>query len=88
MTNDFPENYSASLEIKFKNGFKMKKICLDAKGDPENPMTEKEICDKTIRLINSNDSNKVELLIKKIIDTDDTNDHSPITWFNDLQEVI
>jgi 2-methylcitrate dehydratase PrpD len=88
MTNDFPENYSASLEIKFKNGFKMKKICLDAKGDPENPMTEKEICDKTIRLINSNDRNKVELLIKKIIDTDDTNDHSPITWFNDLQEVI
>ena len=88
MTNNFPENYSASLEIKFKNGFKMKKKCLDAKGDPENPMTEKEICDKTIRLINTNYSNKFELLIKKIIDTDDINDHSPITWFNDLQEII
>ena len=88
MTKSFPENYSASLEIKFNNGFTMKKISLDAKGDPENPMTEKEICDKTIRLINNNNCNKFELLIKKIIDTDDANDHSPITWFNDLQKII
>ena len=88
MTKSFPENYSASLEIKFNNGFTMKKISLDAKGDPENPMTEKEICDKTIRLINNNNCNKFELLIKKIIDTDDANDHSPLTWFNDLQKII
>ena len=61
---------------------------MDAKGDPENPMTEKEICDKTLNLINNNAYDKVNHLIKKIISTDENNDHATITWFDDLQKII
>ena len=61
---------------------------MDAKGDPENPMTEKEICDKTLNLINIKSHNKANYLIKKIISTNENKDHSPITWFNDLQKII
>ena len=85
MTNNFPENYSASLKVKFKNGITLNKFNTAAKGDPENPMTDKEICDKAINLIRNKNCNP---LIKKIINTDEANDHAPITWFDDLQEII
>jgi len=90
MTHNFPNKYSASLTINFKNGFSLNKLNDHAKGDPENPMTEKEICDKALNLINSNlnKNNKSELLIKKIINSDAKNDHSIISWFDDLQEII
>ena len=85
MTNNFPENYSASLKVIFKNGITLNKFNTAAKGDPENPMTDKEICDKAINLINIKNCN---LLIEQIINTDEANDHGPITWFDDLQEII
>ena len=88
LSSNFPKNYSASLQIRFNDGIILKKINMDAKGDPENPMTEKEICDKTLNLINNNAYDKVNHLIKKIINTDENNDHSPITWFDDLQKTI
>jgi hypothetical protein len=55
--------------IKLKDGSILKKTNLNAKGDPENPMTEKEICDKTFNLINSNFNGleNIDLLIKNII---------------------
>ena len=85
MTNSFPENYSASLKVKFNNGITLNKLNTAAKGDPENPMTDREICDKAINLIRNKNCNP---LIKKIINTDEANDHAPITWFDDLQEII
>jgi len=90
MTHNFPNKYSASLTINFKNGFSLNKLNDHAKGDPENPMTEKEICDKALNLINTNlnKNNKSELLIKKIINSDEKNDHSIISWFDDLQDII
>ena len=90
MTSNFPVNYSASLKIKLINGVIFKKINTHAKGDPENPMTEKEICDKTINLINSNfnKENNGELLIKKIINSDLNNEHSQLDWFQNLQKII
>ena len=48
-------------------------------------MTDREICDKAINLISNKNWNP---LIKKIINTDEANDHAPITWFDDLQEII
>ena len=90
MTSNFPVNYSASLKIKLIDGVILKKINTHAKGDPENPMTEKEICDKTINLINSNfnKENNGKILIKKIIDSDLNNEHSQLDWFQNLQKII
>ena len=60
-----------------------------AKGDPENPMSEKEICDKTLNLINNHiKNNKCNYLIEKILNTNIENDKSSIVWFNDLQQII
>ena len=48
-------------------------------------MTDREICDKANNLINIKNCN---LLIEQIINTDEANDHGPMTWFDDLQEII
>ena len=90
MSKNFPRNYSASINVKFKNGLSIKKINIHAKGDPENPMTEKEICDKSFNLIESKIDAKhdVNLLIEKILNSNEENDTSNIKWFDDLQKII
>jgi 2-methylcitrate dehydratase PrpD len=90
MSKNFPRNYSASINVKFKNGLSIKKTNIHAKGDPENPMTEKEICDKSFNLIESKIDAKydVNLLIEKILNSNEENDISNIKWFDDLQKII
>jgi 2-methylcitrate dehydratase PrpD len=92
MTKDFPNYYSASIKIQFSNGLSLKKFNKHAKGDPENPMTEKEICDKSLYLLNNKhlDVNKAKNLIIKILDSKIKKDNvfTPITWFDTLQEII
>ena len=90
MTDNFPNNYSASLLIKLKDGSILKKTNLDAKGDPENPMTQKEICDKTFNLINSNFNGleNIDLLIENIISNEGDNLEKKLNWFDDLQKLI
>src|SRR6056300_682473 len=90
MTDNFPNNYSASLLIKLKDGSILKKTNLNAKGDPENPMTEKEICDKTFNLINSNFNGleNIDLLIKNIISNEGDSLEKKLNWFDDLQKLI
>ena len=52
-------------------------------------MSEKEICDKTLDLVNSHIKNKnCNNLIEKILNTNIENDKSSIVWFNDLQQII
>ena len=52
-------------------------------------MSEKEICDKTLNLVNSHiKNNNCNNLIKKILNTNIENDKSSIVWFNDLQQII
>ena len=90
MSKNFPRNYSASINVKFKNGLSIKKTNIHAKGDPENPMTEKEICDKSFNLIENKIEAKhdVNLLIEKILNSKEENDTSNIKWFDDLQKII
>jgi len=90
MTNNFPNNYSASLSIKLNDGSILSKINLDAKGDPENPMTQKEICDKTLDLINTNFNGfeNIDLLIKDIISNEGYDLEKKLEWFIDLQTLI
>ncbi|MDB0053395.1 hypothetical protein N9E95_00560 [Alphaproteobacteria bacterium] len=90
MSKNFPRNYSASINVKFKNGLSIKKTYIHAKGDPENPMTEKEICDKSFNLIESKIDAKhdVNLLIETILNSNEENDTSNIKWFDDLQKII
>ena len=90
MSKNFPRNYSASINVKFKNGLSIKKTNIHAKGDPENPMTEKEICDKSFNLIESKIDGKhdVNLLIETILNSNEENDTSNIKWFDDLQKII
>jgi hypothetical protein len=53
-------------------------------------MTEKEICDKSFNLIESKIDAKhdVNLLIEKILNSNEENDISNIKWFDDLQKII
>ena len=90
MTNNFPNNYSASVSLKLKDGSVLKKTNLDAKGDPENPMTQKEICDKTLNLINSNFSGleDINVLIQDIISNEVYDLEKKLNWFDDLQILI
>ena len=90
MTNNFPNNYSASVSLKLKDGSVLKKTNLDAKGDPENPMTQKEICDKTLNLINSNFSGleDINVLIQDIISNEVYDLEKKLNWFDDLQIMI
>ena len=92
MSKDFPNYYSASIIIQFSDGFSLKRFNIHAKGDPENPMTEKEICDKSLYLLNNKnlDVNKAKNLIMKILDSKIKKDNvfTPITWFDTLQEII
>ena len=89
MSKNFPKNYSAQIKIKYNNDLELIKRSNHAKGDPENPMTEKEICDKTLNLINVNiKNNNCINLIEKILNADIENDKSSITWFDDLQQII
>ena len=90
MTNNFPNNYSASVSLKLKDGSVLKKTNLDAKGDPENPMTQKEICDKTLNLINSNFSGleDINVLIQDIISNEVYDLEKKLNWFDDLQLLI
>ena len=90
MTNNFPNNYSASVSLKLKDGSVLKKTNLDAKGDPENPMKQKEICDKTLNLINSNFSGleDINVLIQDIISNEVYDLEKKLNWFDDLQLLI
>ena len=89
MSKNFPKNYSAQIKIKYNNDLELFQKSNHAKGDPENPMTEKEICDKTLNLINVNiKNNTCNNLIEKILNADIENDKSSITWFDDLQQII
>ena len=90
MTKNFPNNYSASLSIKFNDGSVLNRLNRHAKGDPENPMSQKEICDKTLDLINSNSNGfqDCELLIKKIMNSDGKYIKNKLIWFEDLQDII
>ena len=90
MSKNFPSNYSALIKVTFKNGLTIEKTNIHAKGDPENPMTEKEICDKSFNLINSkiNNKNEITFLIEKILNSNVENDISNIDWFNDLQKIV
>ena len=90
MTKNFPNNYSASISLKLKDGSVLKKTNLDAKGDPENPMTQKEICDKTLNLINSNFSGleDINVLIQDIISNEVYDLEKKLNWFDDLQLLI
>ena len=52
-------------------------------------MSEKEICNKTLNLVNSHiKNNNCNDLIEKILNTNIENDKSSIVWFNDLQQII
>ena len=52
-------------------------------------MSEKEICDKTLDLVNTHiKNNNCNNLIEKILNTNIENDKSSIVWFNDLQQII
>ena len=52
-------------------------------------MSEKEICNKTLHLVNSHiKNNNFNNLIEKILNTNIENDKSSIVWFNDLQQII
>ena len=92
MTKDFPNYYSASIDIKFSDGLSLKKFNIHAKGDPENPMTEKEICNKTLDLLNNKKiyADKAKNLIMKILNSKvKKNDiFTEITWFDELQRII
>ncbi len=89
MSINFPNNYSVQIKIKFNNDAELIQKSDHAKGDPENPMSEREICDKTLDLVNANiKNNNCDDLIKKILDTDIENDKSSIIWFDDLQKII
>ena len=89
MSINFPKNYSVQIKIKFNNDEELTQKSNHAKGDPENPMSEKEICDKTLDLVNRHiKNNKCNYLIEKILNTNIENDKSSIVWFNDLQQII
>ena len=89
MSINFPKNYSVQIKIKFNNDEDLTQKSNHAKGDPENPMSEKEICDKTFSLVNSYiKNNNFYNLIEKILNTKIENDKSSIMWFNDLQKII
>ena len=52
-------------------------------------MSEKEICDKTLDLVNTHiKNNNCNNLIEKILNTNIENNKSSIVWFNDLQQII
>ena len=79
MSINFPKNYSVQIKIKFNNDEELTQKSDHAKGDPENPMSEKEICDKTLDLVNSHIKNKnCNNLIEKILNTNIENDKSSI----------
>ena len=89
MSINFPKNYSVQIKIKFNNDKELTQKSNHAKGDPENPMSEKEICNKTLDLVNSHiKNNNFNNLIEKILNTNIENDKSSIMWFNDLQQII
>ena len=89
MSKNFPKNYSAKIKIKFNNNAEFSGKLDHAKGDPENPMSEKELCNKTLNLINANiKDNNCSDLIKRILNSDIENDKSSIVWFDDLQKII
>ena len=92
MTKDFPNYYSASIDIKFSDGLSLKKFNIHAKGDPENPMAEIEICNKTLDLLNNKKiyADKAKNLIMKILNSKvKKNDiFTEITWFDELQRII
>ena len=92
MSKDFPNYYSASIIIQFSDGFSLKRFNIHAKGDPENPMTEKEICDKTFNLLNNKKihTDKAKNLIIKILNSKIKKDSffTAITWFDELQKII
>ena len=92
MTKDFPNYYSASINIQFSDGLSLKRFNIHAKGDPENPMTEKEIYDKTLNLLNNEKiyADKAKNLIIKILNSKiKKNDiFTQITWFDELQRII
>ena len=46
MSINFPKKYSVQIKIKFNNDEELTQKSDHAKGDPENPMNEKEICNK------------------------------------------
>ena len=89
MSINFPKNYSVQIIIRLNNDEELTLKSDHAKGDPENPMSEKEICDKTLALVNSHiKNNNCNYLIEKILNTNIENDKSSIVWFNDLQQII
>jgi len=92
MSSSFPNEYSVSIKLNFTNGFHLEITNKHAKGDPENPMSENEICDKTFALLKnaSVNMNDAKNLIDKILKTDISQDtyKSDICWFNDLQNII
>ncbi len=89
MSINFPKNYSAQIRIRFNNDEELTQKSDHAKGDPENPMSEEEICNKTFNLINTKiKNNNCNNLIEKILNTDIENDKSSVVWFYDLQQII
>ena len=89
MSINFPKNYSAQIRIRFNNDEELTQKSDHAKGDPENPMSEEEICNKTLNLINAKiKNNNCNNLIEKILNTDIENDKSSVVWFYDLQQII
>ena len=52
-------------------------------------MSEKELFNKTVNLIDANIKNSnCNYLIERILNTDIENDNSSITWFDELQQII
>ena len=92
MSSSFPNEYSVSIKLNFTNGFHFEITNKHAKGDPENPMSENEICDKTFALLEnaSVNMNDAKNLINTILKTDISQDayKADICWFNDLQNII
>ena len=92
MSSSFPNEYSVSMQINFNNGFKAEITNKHAKGDPENPMLEQEIFNKTLNLLKNNDidMHKAENLLDNILRTNISKDKrsSKILWFDDLQKII
>ena len=92
MSSSFPNEYSVSIKLNFTNGFHFEITNKHAKGDPENSMSENEICEKTFALLENASVNMSDAknLIDKILKTDISHDDykSDICWFNDLQNII
>jgi 2-methylcitrate dehydratase PrpD len=75
----YPERTSTRVEMELKGGRKIVRQVDIPKGDPRDPMTEKDLVNKVKRFAGSRDPGRLDRAIRRIMDLENVNDIRELT---------